>query len=220
MFRDRTEAGRRLAGDLAAAPALATEDRSAGAMVVVGLPRGGVPVAAEVARLFAVPLDVIVVRKLGVPQQPELAMGAIGEGGVRVLDAVVLGATGVDTPALEAVEADERKVLDERVRRLRVFRPAVPLDGKIVIVVDDGIATGSTAAAACRVARAKGATRVVLAAPVGPWPVPVVVTEAADVVVVVEQPERLRAVGYWYQDFSAVSDDEVVDLLAEAGRRH
>ncbi len=213
MFRDRVEAGRRLAGRLAGEPRLAGGE----GLVVVGLPRGGVPVAAEVARLLAAPLDVIVVRKLGVPQQPELAMGAIGEGGIRVLDPVVLAATGVDTPTLEAVEARERQVLEERVRRLRAGRPAVPLDGKVVVVVDDGIATGSTAAAACRVARAKGGARVLLAAPVGPWPEPMVVTEAADVVVVVEQPERLRAVGYWYQDFSAVSDDEVVDLLAEAG---
>lgn len=209
MFRDRSDAGRRLAGRLAAEGLLRAGDE----VVVVGLPRGGVPVAAEVARRLGAPLDVIVVRKLGVPDQPELAFGAIGEGGVRVLNPAVLAASGMAPVVLDAVEAQERARLDARVRRLRAARPAVPLEARTVVVVDDGIATGSTVAVACRIARARRAARVVVAVPVGPTPTPQAVVDAADAVVVVEQPERLAAVGYWYRDFSPVTDDDVVHLL-------
>ncbi len=214
MFRDRVDAGRRLAGRLADEPLLAAGTKR----VVVGLPRGGVPVAAEVARLLGVPLDVIVVRKLGVPRQPELAMGAIGEDGAQVLDPEILGASGVGAAEVAAVEARERAVLEARVRRLRGAAPPVPLDGTSVVVVDDGIATGSTMVAACRVARARGAAHVLVAVPVGPEPTPPAVTSAADAVVILEQPKRLLAVGYWYRDFTAVSDDEVVRMLETSSR--
>src|SRR6185295_9028441 len=131
-------------------------------------PRGGVVVAFEVARALGAPLDVIVVRKLGVPIQPELAMGAIGEGTTRVLDHAVLRAAGVTAEQLEVVEAAERIELDRRAQRFRAARPRLDLTGRTVLVVDDGIATGSTARAACQVARAEGAARVVLAVPVAP----------------------------------------------------
>src|SRR6478735_10827207 len=158
QFRDRTEAGRLLAARLS--PFAAEHP------VVLGLPRGGVPVAFEVAAALSAPLDVIVVRKLGVPYQPELAMGAIGENGVRVVDDHILRITGVQPREVDRVERRERAELERRVARYRGDRARVSLQGRVVIIVDDGIATGSTARAACRVARALGASRVVLAAPV------------------------------------------------------
>ncbi|HVM14480.1 MAG TPA: phosphoribosyltransferase family protein [Egibacteraceae bacterium] len=159
-FANRAEAGRRLVERLGH---LRGED-----VVVLGLPRGGVPVAFEVAQALEAPLDVIVVRKLGVPFQPELAMGAIGEGGVRVLNEEVVGLAGVSAAEVARVEERERAELERRARRLRAGRPRIPLAGRTALIVDDGLATGSTARAACRVARAQGAGRVVLAVPVAP----------------------------------------------------
>ncbi|HUI03436.1 MAG TPA: phosphoribosyltransferase family protein, partial [Acidimicrobiales bacterium] len=158
MFRDRVEAGQLLAELLK--ERLADDD-----VVVLGLPRGGVPVAFEVARALDAPLDVIVVRKLGVPFQPELAMGAIGEAGVRVLNLDVLSMAGVDDAELTAVEDRERAELERRAARFRQGRPMTSLVGRTAVVVDDGIATGSTARAACQVARAHGAARIHLAVP-------------------------------------------------------
>lgn len=160
VFTDRVDAGRRLG---AALRPFADAD-----VVVVGLPRGGVPVAFEVARALDAPLDVVVVRKLGVPFQPELAMGAVGEGGARVLDNDVLRSAGVGEHDLADVEQRERAEVERRARSFRGDRPRVPLRGRTVIVVDDGIATGSTARAACQVVRTQGAARVVLAVPVAP----------------------------------------------------
>lgn len=204
-FDDRVDAGRRLAAQLAG---FRGED-----VVVLGLPRGGVPVAAEVAASLGVPLDVIVVRKLGVPFQPELAMGAIGEGGVLVLNDRVIRSAHVSAVELEEVRQREQAELERRAHLLREGRPAVVLRGRVAIVVDDGMATGATARAACRVARAQGASRVVMAVPVAsPDAVQDVSREAE--VICVELAERLWAIGQWYRDFSQVSDEEVVRLLA------
>jgi putative phosphoribosyl transferase len=182
--------------------------------VVVALPRGGVPVGAVVAQALNAPLDIIVVRKLGVPTQPELAMGAIGEGGTRVLNHDVLDALGIPPDQLEAVERRERLELDRRSLRLRSGHRRVPLRGRTVVLVDDGLATGSTARAAIDVARAQGAERVVLAVPVAPPSTVAELARVADDVVCVATPEPFRAIGQWYVDFRPTTDDEVVSILA------
>jgi putative phosphoribosyl transferase len=210
MFTDRVDAGRRLAQDL---DSLRGTD-----VVVLGLPRGGVPVAAEVARALDAPLDVIVVRKLGVPFQPELAMGAVGEAGVRVVDAEIFRRAGVTDAELRSVERREREEVDARVARLRRGRHRVDLKGRTAVIVDDGLATGSTARAACRVARQLGAARVVVAVPVAPADTVRSMTDA-DTVVCVAVPERFGAVGAYYRDFTPTSEDEVVALLDAAARR-
>jgi len=208
-FVNRVDAGRRLAERL----------RHLGGepVVVLGLPRGGVPVAFEVARALDAPLDVIVVRKLGVPDQPELAMGAIGEDGIRVLNDQVISITRVSEQELAAVEERERTELERRARRFRDDRPHQPLEGRTAIIVDDGIATGSTARAACQVARAHGATRVVLAMPVAPPGWTSRLAGDADELIALETPEPFFAVGQFYEDFSQTTDDEVVSYLERAG---
>jgi putative phosphoribosyl transferase len=181
-------------------------------VVVLGLPRGGVPVAFEVAQALGAPLDVIFVRKLGVPLYPELGLGAIGEGGVRILNESVVRMARVSQSEVEAIENREQPELDRQSRRFRGDRPRIPLTGRIAVVVDDGIATGSTARAACRVAKAQGAARVILAVPVAPSTV--VADLGRDVeVVCVRTPEHLWAIGEWYQDFRQTPDEEVVTLL-------
>ena len=206
-FANRVDAGRRLSEELV---------RFRGPdLVVLGLPRGGVPVAAEVARALGAPLDVIVVRKLGVPAQPELAMGALGEDGVRVLDEAVLRATGVAATDLARVEERERAELEARVARFRPGRPRLDLGGRTALIVDDGIATGSTARAACLVARHLGARRVVVAAPVAAPDAASRLTDA-DEVVCLSAPRGFGSVGSYYDDFSATRDEEVVALLAAA----
>lgn len=184
-------------------------------VVVLGLPRGGVPVAAEVADALGAPLDVLVVRKLGLPFEPEVAMGAIGEEGVRTLDRVLMARAGVTAVQLDEIESQERATLEERSRRLRALRRRVDLTGRTAIIVDDGIATGSTAMAACRVARLLGASRVVVAAPVGSPTAISRLTDADDVVCVLE-PADFTAVGRHYLDFTATSDAEVEAVLARA----
>lgn len=210
VFADRVDAGRQLARKL---EPLRGQDA-----VVLGLPRGGVPVAFEVATALDLPLDVIVVRKLGVPYQPELAMGAIGEGGARVLDSRVLAATRVTADELAAIESRERAELEARVVRLRRGRDPVDLAGRIAVIVDDGIATGSTARAACAVARHLGAARVVVAVPVAPVEAVHGLPEA-DELVCLSTPPGFMAVGYHYRDFSPTSDEEVIVLLDTAARR-
>ena len=207
-FRNRTEAGRRLAERLT--------DLRGQPVVVLGLPRGGVPVAFEVARALGAPLDVIVVRKLGVPWQPELAMGAIGEDGVRVINDDVVRITGVSEREFARVEARERAELEGRALRFRGDRPRMPLEGRIVVIVDDGIATGSTARAACHVARAHGATRVVLAVPVAPADWRSRFAGDADELIALETPEPFFAVGQVYADFSQTTDTEVLECLERA----
>ncbi len=207
-FIDRVDAGRRLGQHLG--------DLRSPDVVVVGLPRGGVPVAFEVAKALGAPLDVIVVRKLGVPFQPELGMGAIGEGGTRVVNEEVVRMAGISSAMLAGVEDRERLVLEQRVKRFRGNRPRVPLTGRTVVVVDDGIATGSTARAACQVVRAQGAARVVLAVPVAPLESIAALSRDADEVVCLESPEHFFAIGQFYDDFRQTSDDEVVELLRRA----
>jgi len=206
-FRDRIDAGRHLA-EVVRSAGIGEDDA-----VVLGLPRGGVPVAFEVARALSAPLDVIVVRKLGVPFQPELAMGAIGEGGVRVENEEVLRTCGLDSSDVGMVERRERPELERRAREYRGDHPRVDLRGRCAVIVDDGIATGSTARAACQVARAHGAARVVLAVPVASRSAVMALRDVCDQMLCVEVPEPFYAVGEWYRDFSQTSDDQVVDLL-------
>jgi putative phosphoribosyl transferase len=212
VFRDRREAGELLAERL---ERFATTDP-----IVLGLPRGGVPVAAEVARALRAPLDVLVVRKLGCPWQPELAVGAIGEGGIRIVEDRVVAEVGLDVEELERLAAREERELARRLRRFRGDRPPLDLRGRTVLVVDDGIATGATARAGLEVARRRGATTVVLAVPVAP---PATVRElgkVADEVVCLHQPAAFWAVGQFYADFSQTPDAEVARLLAADAHRH
>jgi putative phosphoribosyl transferase len=209
-FENRVEAGRRIARRL--------EHLRERDVVVLGLPRGGVPVAYEVAEALGAPLDVIVVRKVGLPFRPELAMGAIGEGRFRVQDRAVMTRARITADEWRTVEARERRELERRVRLFRHGRERVDLRDRVAVVVDDGIATGSTARVACEIARHLGAAAVVLAAPVAPPETVRGLTEA-DEVVCLATPDRFDAVGDFYDDFSPTSDDEVVLLLDASERR-
>jgi putative phosphoribosyl transferase len=209
-FADRADAGRQLAARLAH---LRGQN-----VAVLGLPRGGVPVAFEVAGALGAPLDVIVVRKLGVPFQPELGMGAIGEDGVRVLNDEIIEQGWISPEELAAVEATERAELERRALLYRCGRPRQPLEGRTAVVVDDGIATGSTARAACQVARAHGAARVVLAVPVAPPGWEARMADVADELVCVETPRAFFAIGQFYADFAQTADSEVTTCLARAAR--
>jgi putative phosphoribosyl transferase len=211
VFKDRREAGRQLARRLA--PYTALEP------VVVGLPRGGVPVAAEVADRLGVPLDVMVVRKIGCPWQPELGIGAIAEGGVRVLNDGLVEEVGIEPIELERATAREREELARRVRRYRGERAPVPVDGRIVILVDDGLATGYTARAAIEALRRGGARRVILAVPVAPDDSVAAMRDVADEVVVVDTPPWFFSIGGFYEDFAQTSDEEVISLLERAAAR-
>lgn len=208
VFTDRADAGRQLAERL--------QDLRGEPIVVLGLPRGGVPVAAEVASALGAPLDVIVVRKLGVPFQPELGLGAVGEDGVRVLNRAVIWDAGVSEPDLAEVEARERAEVERRARRYRGDRARLPLPGRTAVVVDDGIATGSTAVAACRIARALGAASVVLAVPVAPQGWEARIGAEADQLVSVATPAFFQAISQFYDDFSQTSDDDVIACLVAA----
>ena len=209
-FIDRVDAGRRLAGRL---QYLRGED-----VVVLGLPRGGVPVAFEVAKVLGAPLDVILVRKLGVPFQPELAMGALGEGDVLVLNEDVVRRAHVSEAELTEIERRARTEIDRRASRFRGDRPRRALAGRTAVLVDDGIATGATARAACQVAKAQGAARVVLAVPVCSPDTAARLRPEVDELVSLETPAWFFGVGQFYADFRQTSDDEVVDLLQRAAR--
>lgn len=209
MFKDRRDAGRQLASRLARYAALEP--------LVVGLPRGGVLVAAVVADRLGAVLDIVVVRKIGCPWQPELGIGAIAEGGVRVLNDALVEELGILPDELEAATARERAELARRVQRYRRDRRAVPANGRVVILVDDGLATGSTARAAIEAVRRRGARRVVLAVPVAPQATVAAMRDVADEVVVVETPPRFSSIGEFYEDFAQTSDEEVVSLLEKAG---
>ena len=208
MFANRVDAGRQLGRRL--------QHLKGPDVVVLGLPRGGVPVAAEVAEVLEAPLDVILVRKLGVPDQPELAMGALGEDEVRVLVPETIRRAGVTEQEFAAVHERERAELRRRGQRFRGARERLSLAGKTAVLVDDGIATGSTARAACQVARALGATRVVVAVPVAPAGWAQQFTDCADEQICLLAPGRLVAIGRWYEDFSQTTDDEVRALLGRA----
>jgi predicted phosphoribosyltransferase len=203
-FHNRADAGRRLAAQLTA-----YDDR----VVVLGLPRGGVPVAVEVARALHATLDVFVVRKLGVPGHPELAMGAIASGGVRVLSQDIIDELGIGASAIDAITARERIELERRDRLYRRDRPLPDVRDRTVIVVDDGLATGATMEAAVRAVRLFGPARVVVAAPVGAPEACERLRRVADEVVCIETPEPFRAVGLWYEQFEQTTDEEVIDLV-------
>jgi putative phosphoribosyl transferase len=211
VFANRDDAGRQLARRL--------EHLRGQPLVVLGLPRGGVPVAAQVARALGAPLDVIVVRKIGVPFQPELAMGAVGEDGVRISDPYIIRAGAIKPQELAAAGARERATVSARAARYRGHRPREPLTGRVAVVVDDGIATGSTARAACQIARAHGAARVVLAVPVAPPGWEQRIGPDADELVCVERPADFYAIGEFYSDFSQLTDDDVITSLDLAGRQ-
>jgi putative phosphoribosyl transferase len=210
QFTDRHDAGRRLAGDL--------RPWAGGDTLVLGLPRGGVPVAEVVAAALNAPLDVCLVRKLGVPTHPELAMGAIGEDGVRVLNDDVLRMADVSPEQLAAAEERERAVLERRAERYR-SGPPLSVEGRTVVVVDDGVATGATERAACQVVRARGARRVVVAVPVAPPGWTDRFADVADACVCPYTPPGFAAIGQFYTDFEQVPDEDVVAARARAGAR-
>ncbi len=208
-YRDRYDAGRRLAARLA---------HHAGdpSVLVLGLPRGGVPVAAEVANALGAPLDVYVVRKLGVPDQRELAMGAIGSGGVRLMNERVVRASDVAPEAIEEVIREEERELGRRERDLRGERPAPEVEGRTIVLVDDGIATGSTMRAAIAALRARGARKVVVGVPIAASETCAELAEEVDEVVCVATPDPVRAISLWYDDFEQTTDAEVRRLVEGA----
>jgi predicted phosphoribosyltransferase len=212
IFPDRAEAGRLLGLKLA---------KYAGAadVIVLGLPRGGVPVAYEVARALRVPLDVFIVRKLGVPGFEELAVGAIASGGVRVLNEEVANALPNADEIIEAVTQRESAELERREHEYRDGRPAPELQNKTVILIDDGLATGATMRAAVKALRQRGAAKIVVAVPVGPPDTCKEFEEVADEVVCASAPEFFQAVGQYYEDFSQTSDDEVREFLMRAAQQ-
>jgi putative phosphoribosyl transferase len=211
IFADRIDAGERLAKGLAH---LAGSD-----CVVLAIPRGGVIVGEVIAREIGAPLDVVVPRKIGAPGNPELAIGAVAPG-IRVLDPRMVGALGVTDRYLEREIAEQEAEIERRQHAYRGGRPPQPVEGRVAIVVDDGVATGSTAVAALRWARVRGAGRVVLAVPVAPPQSLERLRAEADEVVVLETPQPFLAVGEWYRDFDQTTDEQVVSALARsAGSR-
>jgi putative phosphoribosyl transferase len=207
IFTDRREAGERLAEALSS---LAGSDA-----VVLAIPRGGVVVGRVVAERLGVPLDVVIPRKIGAPGNPELGLGAVAPG-VRVLDDRLVAELRVTPEYLEReIESQEREIA-RRETAYREGRPAVDVEGKVAIVVDDGVATGGTAVAACRWARQAGAARVILAVPVAPRQARAMLEREADQLIVLATPDPFFAVGQWYRDFDQVSDQEVVSLLQSA----
>lgn len=182
--------------------------------LILALPRGGVPVAAEIAKELGIALDLLLVRKLGVPDHRELAMGAIASGGIQVINTEVLEATGADQGAVAAVVAEEQEELERRARAYRGDRPAPALEGRRVLLVDDGLATGATMLAAVQAARAGGAAEVAVAAAVGAEPAVERLEREADAVICPLVPARFVAVGWWYEDFGPVDDDSIRAILA------
>src|SRR5881409_269077 len=211
VFENRAEAGRELAEKL---------DKYSGRedVIVLGLPRGGVPVAYEVAKRLRAPLDVFIVRKLGVPGFEELAAGAIASGGVRVLNEDVIRAIPYADEAIEAVTVKETAELERREHIYREGRPPPELRDRIVILVDDGLATGATMRAAVKALRQRGTAKIVVAVPVGPPDTCHEIEEQADETVCLSMPEFFQAVGQYYEDFSQTTDEDVRELLTSAAR--
>jgi putative phosphoribosyl transferase len=207
LFRDRHEAGRELARLLSAYA-------GRGDVIVLALPRGGVPVASEIARALDAPLDVFLVRKLGVPGHEELAMGAIASGGARVLDPEIVGAYRISEQEISRVTAIERRELDRRERAYRGGRPPLALRGRTAILVDDGLATGSSMRAALAALGPLEPARTVVAVPVAPRSTVQDLKNLADEIVCVATPEPFMAVGMFYEDFEQIEDEEVRALLA------
>jgi putative phosphoribosyl transferase len=210
MFRDRADAGRRLAALL--------ESFAGREVVVLALPRGGVPVGFELARSLGAPLDVLGVRKLGAPGQEELALGAIASGGVRVLNEAVVAELGVTEEEIARVAAAEERELERREEAYRSGRPAVDVEGRVVILVDDGLATGASMKAAVRAVRGRSPATVVVAVPIGAARTCEELRTEADEVVCAASPWPFVSVGSWYDDFSQTSDSEVRELLGAAPR--
>jgi putative phosphoribosyl transferase len=210
-FLNRIQAGRLLSAELLAY-------RNHMDVVVLGLPRGGLPVAYEIARALGAPMDALLVRKLGVPGQRELAFGAIAIGGVRVLDNGIISELGLTPQEIEETAAEEQRVLEAGNWKYRQGRPAPQIHGRIVIATDDGIATGSTMRAAVQALRSLKASRVVVATPVASIEAVSLLRNEADEVVCLAQPDPFQAVGYWYRDFSQVSDEEARWLLEKSTR--
>jgi len=208
-FRDRVEAGRRLAADL-------TQYAHRPDVVVLALPRGGVPVAYEVARALGAPLDIFVVRKLGVPGHEEVAMGAVATGGIRVLNDALVRSLGIPRDVIEAVTAREREELARRERLYRGNRAPVDVRGRTVILVDDGLATGATMHAAIRALRQQQPARIVVAVPTASPETCDELKRVVDEVVCATTPDPFYAVGLWYEDFSQTTDEEVRELLAQS----
>ena len=212
IFRDRKDAGQKLGAQL-------TRFHKNSNVVVLGLPRGGVPVAAEVARALATPLDIFVVRKLGVPQHEELAFCAIASGGVRVLDAAIVEELAIPDAALDAVIEREMKELDRRELVYRRGMPALDVKDRIVILVDDGIATGSSTRAALEALRKLGPSQIVVAVPVASPHAVRQLSKVADEIVCLSAPDDFAAVGQWYADFQSTTDEEVSAALESAAQR-
>jgi putative phosphoribosyl transferase len=205
VFRDRLEAGERLAEQLL--------DHIGGEAIVLGIPRGGIAVARPIARALGVPLDVAVPRKLGAPLNPELGIGAVAPG-VRVLDEELIAQLGISSDYIGAETERQLAEIDRRTRAYRGERPPPLLSGRTVVLVDDGVATGSTALAALAWARAAGGTRLVFAAPVAPEATASRIASASDLTVILETPRSFRAVGEWYERFDQMTDEEVRAALA------
>jgi putative phosphoribosyl transferase len=211
LFRDRSDAGQQLA-ELLGAYAHRQD------VVVLALPRGGVPVAFEVAKALNAPLDVLLVRKLGVPGQEELAMGAIASGGISVLNEAVISALQISEDEIERVREHEEKELVRRERLYRDDRPQPEVSGRIVILIDDGLATGASMRSAARALRQRHPARLVIAVPVASPSTCLDLQDEADEIVCAMTPEPFYGVGQWYEDFSQTSDEEVHDLLARAAQ--
>ena len=207
-FVNRSHAGRKLARLL---------DHLRGERtVVLGLPRGGIPVGFKVARRLSAPLEILLVRKLGVPFQPELAIGALGEGGIRIIDEDRVTRLGISPDQIDRIEHLEHQEIARQAKLFRQGRAAADLSMKTAVIVDDGIATGSTALAGCLIARRLGAERIIMATPVAPRNAPAIFKDAADEFVSLWTPRRFAAIGFFYADFRPTSDREVIELLERA----